>query len=76
MANSTNIVQIKPEIIEEIKKSLSTKNRLQFELKKSYLTIQTWLKENSSKLTEVQALRIIREELGYNTIDELLTDPE
>lgn len=73
MAITTNDVQLKPEIINEIKKSLSTKNRLQHELGKSFLTIQRWLKENSSKLTEFKALKIISEELGH-PIDDLLTE--
>jgi hypothetical protein len=72
MATATNLIQLKPSVIEEIKKNLSAKNRLQFELHKSYLTIQRWLNENSSNLTTATALKIISEELGCK-IDDLLT---
>lgn len=73
MSNTTTLIQLKPEVIEMIKKSLPAKNRLQFELGKSYLTIQRWLKENSTNLTTGNALKIIGEELNISN-NELLTE--
>lgn len=73
MANAINQIQLRPEVIEEIKKNLSVKNRLQFELHKSYLTIQRWLNEKSSNLTTAHALKIISEELEKSP-NELLTE--
>lgn len=70
---TANIIQLRPEIIEAVKKSLSAKNRLQYDLNISYLTLQRWLKENSENLTKATALKIIGEELN-KTNDELLTD--
>lgn len=52
--------------IEAVKKSLDAKNRLQYELRISYLTVQRWLKENDPKLTTAHALKIISEETGLN----------
>lgn len=63
-------VQLKPEVIESIKKSLACKNALQFGLGKSYDTVQRWLKENNSKLTEVTPLNIIADAL-HLTVEEL-----
>lgn len=58
--------------IEAVKKSLAAKNRLQFELNKSYLTIQRWLKDNSPNLAKGRALKIISEETGIDQNDLLL----
>jgi hypothetical protein len=69
----TTIIKLKPEIIELIKKGLEVKNRLQFELAISYLTLQRWLNTNHEKLTQEKVLRIISEELNIPK-DELLTD--
>lgn len=57
--------------IAAVKKNLSAKNRLQFELKKSHLTIQRWLNSNSEMLTTAHSLSIIAEETGIPK-DELL----
>lgn len=57
------IFRLKTEFIDKIKKSLQCKNRLQFELGISYLTLQRWLNTNSHKLTTATALRIISIEL-------------
>lgn len=58
--------------IEAVKKNLSAKNRLQYELNKSYVTIQRWLKDNSPNLAKGRALKIIAEETGIDQKDLLL----
>lgn len=69
----TTTIKVKPEIIEAIKKSLKIKNRLQFELNISYLTLQRWLTNNDDKLTQAQVLQIVSEEIGVSK-DDLLTE--
>ncbi|WP_158993411.1 hypothetical protein [Mucilaginibacter sp. L196] len=69
----TTIIKLKPEVIEAVKKGLDVKNRLQFELKISYLTLQRWLNTNDDKLTRAQVLQIISEELSISK-EELLTE--
>lgn len=73
MENTIMVAQIKPEIIEAVKKSLTIKNRLQFELHISYVTLKRWLANNSKGLTNAATLKIIGEELNMS-IEELLTD--
>ena len=60
----TTEIRLKSEIIGNIKRSLECKNRLQFELGISYLTLQRWLNGNSEKLTTAHALNIISEVLN------------
>ncbi len=67
------IIKLKGNIIESIKKSLKAKNRLQYELNISYLTLQRWLNTNDDKLTLPKSLQIISEELDIPK-DELLTE--
>lgn len=62
-------VRLKGDAVELVKKSLKTKNRLQFELRISYLTLQRWLKANDSKLTGAHSLKIISEETGISQPD-------
>ena len=69
-------IQLTKVAIEAVKKSLKAKNRLQFELKKSYPTIQKWLAENNIHLTTAQALTIISEETGISKEALLETVPE
>ncbi len=69
----TTIIKLKPEVIEAVKKGLYVKNRLQFELKISYLTLQRWLNANDDKLTRAQVLQILSEELNISK-EELLTE--
>lgn len=66
-------IRLSEKAISAVKKSLSAKNRLQYELNCSFLTIMRWLKKNDSKLTTAQSLRIISEETGL-TIDDLLEE--
>lgn len=68
-------IQLTKEAIEAVKKSLVAKNRLQFELKKSYPTIQKWLAENNIHLTTAQALTIISESTGIAKDDLLESVP-
>lgn len=63
---TTTTIQLTETAIEAVKKSLPAKNRLQYELQKSYMTIQRWLNENNSNLTTAHALKIIEEETGLN----------
>jgi len=65
----TMTIRLTNDAIEAVKKSLPAKNRLQFELQKSYLTIQRWLKENNPALTTAHALKIISEETGMDQSD-------
>lgn len=71
MINTTDI-QLTDIAIDTIKKSLQCKNRLQFELNISYLTLQRWLNSKSDKLTTAKALQIISEELKLDK-ESLLT---
>jgi hypothetical protein len=71
MGVTTIIPRLRSDVVEAVKKSLSAKNRLQFELKKSYVTIQRWLETNDSKLTMAHALNIISEETGI-ALEDLL----
>lgn len=68
----TTTIKLRAEVIEAIKKGLSVKNRLQYELNISYLTLQRWLNNNDDKLTLPKCLQIIADELGIDK-DELLT---
>lgn len=52
--------------IEAVKKSLPAKNRLQFELGISYLTLQRWLNDRNPKLTTAHSMKIISEETGLS----------
>lgn len=65
-------VKMRTEVVEAIKKDLTVKNRLQFELKISYLTLQRWLKGNDDKLTQAKVLNIVSDQLGIEK-DQLLT---
>lgn len=58
--------------VNAVKKSLPAKNRLQYELNKSYMTIQRWLRENNPNLAKGRALTIISEETGIDQKDLLL----
>lgn len=71
MVNTTEI-KLKPEIIESVKKGLEVKNRLQYELGISYLTLQRWLNTNDGKLTQAKVLKIISEELNISKDDLLI----
>lgn len=73
MANPTMTIQLKPEIVESVKKSLPIKNKLQYDLNISYLTLQRWLKDNSENLTKALALKIIGEGLNKSN-EELLIE--
>lgn len=64
MNTEVQIAKLSNKGIEAVKKSLPAKNRLQYELGKSYLTIQRWLKSNSANLTTAHSLQIISEETG------------
>lgn len=68
-ATETNTIRLTDTAIEAVKKNLSAKNRLQFELEISFMTIQRWLKENNTKLTTAHALKIISEETGISQSD-------
>lgn len=68
-ATETNTIRLTDTAIEAVKKNLSAKNRLQFELEISFMTIQRWLKENNTKLTTAHALKIISEETGIPQSD-------
>lgn len=60
------ITKLKPSVVEEVKKNLNIKNRLQYEMRISYDTIMRWLRSNSDQLTKAHALRILSEELGVD----------
>lgn len=68
-------IQLTKTAIGAVKKSLVAKNRLQFELGKSYQTIQRWLADNDINLTTAQALMIISESTGIPQ-DDLLERAE
>jgi len=69
MATATNMIQLRPEVISNIKKSLQFRNALQYGLNISSQTLQRWLVSNSSNLTTATALKIISEELGCRPED-------
>jgi len=65
----TMTIRLTDTAIEAVKKSLDAKNRLQYELKISYLTVQRWLRNNDPKLTTAHALKIISEETKLSETD-------
>ena len=57
-------ITLKSSVIELIRTNQRVRNRLQLSLNKSYPTIQRYFDNNSTRLTDATALRIISEETG------------
>ena len=60
----TTISKLNPSALEAIRGSLSTRNKLQYELNKSAYTLTRWINKNNPKLAEPRSLKIISEETG------------
>lgn len=70
--NITMLLSEKAKQIIQHRDGMRIRNRLAYELDKSYATIERWLTTNDEMLTTASALRIIREETGL-TDDQILT---
>lgn len=64
---------IRQEVLEQIKASSKTRNRLAYEFDVHSATIMRWIDENNIMLTTAMALRIISEELNMQMSD-ILTE--
>jgi hypothetical protein len=57
------MIQVKQEVINQIKKSPKAKGRLAYEFGRTTKTIDMWLDENDIMLTTAMGVRAIAEEL-------------
>lgn len=63
-------------ILEAVKGSVKTRNRLAYDFNKVSKTIDSWIDSNSIMLTTPTALRAIREELSIPETEEILEEQE
>lgn len=61
---SKQMIQVKKEILEQLRTNLRAKGRLAYEFSRTTKTIDQWIDENDIMLTTATGLKAISEELG------------